>query len=204
MYIIGLTGGIASGKSTITIALRELGAEIINADEISHRIIEPDQPAWQDIAASFGKEVLNEDLSINRAALGAIVFSDPARLQELNHITHPRVMERLRFELDAIRQKNPDAIVVMEIPLLYETHMDRLCNEVWVVWVDRETQIKRLMNRDQINYEDAVKRIDSQMPLDEKAARADRVIDNMLSVEETKVLATRYYIEIKQRDSSIN
>jgi len=200
MYIIGLTGGIASGKSTVSRALREMGAKIIDADEIAHRIIEPDQPAWQDIVASFGREVLNEDLSINRAALGAIVFSDPARLQELNRITHPRVMERLRAELEAINQENADAIVVMEIPLLYETHMDRLCQEVWVVWVDRETQIKRLMDRDHINYAEAVKRIDSQMPLDEKARRADRVIGNMLGFEETKALAARYYKEIMNKN----
>ncbi len=200
MYIIGLTGGIASGKSTVSRTLEELGAKIINADKIAHRIIEPDQPAWQDIIASFGKEVLNEDLSVNRVALGAIVFSDPARLQELNHITHPRVMERLRSELDAIRQEDPDAIVVMEIPLLYETHMDRLCHEVWVVWVDHETQVKRLMDRDNINYEAAIKRIDAQMPLNEKAARADRVVNNMGSKEETIALATKYYIETKHID----
>lgn len=193
MKIIGLTGGIASGKSTVSRALRELGAIIIDADEVAHAIMEPGKPAWEDIAEHFGFDLLNQDHTINREKLGEIVFNNPQRLQELNRITHPRVMEQFKHMLQSIKTQQPDAVVFMEVPLLYETHMERICDEVWVVWVDEETQVQRLMQRDGLSREDALKRIDAQMPLDEKARRADFVIDNRFSIEETIAKATRYY-----------
>jgi len=196
MYIIGLTGGIASGKSTVSRTVAELGARIINTDEIAHQIIEPGEPAWDDIVKYFGEGVLNPDNTINRIKLGAIVFQDPASLQQLNSITHPRVMERMRSDLRRIEEEQPEAVVFMEVPLLYETHMEKLCREVWVVWVDSETQITRLMARDNIGPEDALRRIASQMPLEEKAKRADRVIDNTGSIEETIEITTRYFNDI--------
>lgn len=195
MKIIGLTGGIASGKSTVSRALRELGAFIIDADEVAHAIQEPGKPAWEDIVEHFGSGLLNPDHTINRDKLGAIVFNDPKRLQELNQITHPRIMEQIRLTLQNIKSRQPDAVVFLEVPLLYETHIERICDEVWVVWVDEETEIQRLMNRDGLSREDAIKRIDAQMPLDEKARRADFVIDNRFSIEETIASATRYYNE---------
>lgn len=198
MKIIGLTGGIASGKSTVSRALHDLGAIIIDADEVAHSIIEPGKPAWYDITQLFGRSILNNDASINREKLGEIVFNNPQLLEELNKITHPRVMERFKNDLQAIKTKNPQAVVVMEVPLLYETHMERICDEVWVVWVDRETQINRLTDRDGISREDAIKRIDAQMPLDEKTRRADYVIDNRKDIEETKANATRYFNQILQ------
>ncbi|NLW91727.1 MAG: dephospho-CoA kinase [Syntrophomonadaceae bacterium] len=200
MYIIGLTGGIASGKSTVSRTLAKLGARIIDTDEISHQIIEPGQPAWHDIVEYFGNEVVNPDNSINRVKLGAIVFNDPDSLKKLNSFTHPRVMDRLRADLKAIEDEQANAIVFMEVPLLYETHMEKLCREVWVVWVDSETQIIRLMARDAIDREYALRRIASQMPLEEKAARADRIIDNSGSVEETIEITTRIFNEILQNN----
>lgn len=196
MKIIGLTGGIASGKSTIIKTLQCLGAIIISADQVAHAVIEPDKPAWKDIIQLFGREFLNDDLTINRIKLGALVFSNPEYLQELNKITHPRVMERFQDDLRNIKSRNPDAVVVMEIPLLYEANLDKICDEVWVVWVDRETQIKRLMQREGLDRENAIKRIDAQMSLDEKASRADRVIDNADNIQETIVTATKYFNEI--------
>lgn len=198
MFIVGLTGGIASGKSTVSKTVAGLGARIINTDEISHQIIEPGQPAWDDIVSYFGRDILNPDNSINRVKLGAIVFKDPASLQQLNGFTHPRVMERVRLELRQIEEERPDAIVFMEVPLLYETHMDKMCRQVWVVWVDGETQISRLMTRDHIDREDARRRISSQMPLEEKAKRADKIIDNSGSIEETKAITTRFFNDILQ------
>ena len=196
MKIIGLTGGIASGKSTVSRALQDLGAIIIDADEVAHAIIEPGKPAWEDIVEHFGTEVLNPDQTIDREKLGAIVFNDPARLQVLNQITHPRVGEQFKQMIKNIKSQQSDAVLFIEVPLLYETHMDRICDEVWVVWVDEETQIQRLMKRDGLSREDALKRIDAQMSLDEKARRADVVIDNRFSIEETIETATRYYNNI--------
>ena len=196
MKIIGLTGGIASGKSTVSRALQDLGAIIIDADEVAHAIIEPGKPAWEDIVEHFGTEVLNPDQTIDREKLGAIVFNDPARLQVLNQITHPRVGEQFKQMIKNIKSQQSDAVLFIEVPLLYETHMDRICDEVWVVWVDEETQIQRLMKRDGLSREDALKRIDAQMSLDEKAKRADVVIDNSFSIEETIETATKYYNNI--------
>jgi dephospho-CoA kinase len=198
MKIIGLTGGIASGKSTVTRTLLDLGAIIIDSDELAHNIMKPYKPAWKDIVKIFGTEILNHDETINRDRLGQIVFNDPDKLRELNQITHWRIAERYKEDLRLIRKEKPEAIVVMEIPLLYETHAERICDEVWVVWVDRETQMERLMQRDGISREDAIKRIEAQMDLDEKARLADVVIDNRHSIEETNETATKNYIERMQ------
>ncbi|MEQ8174905.1 MAG: dephospho-CoA kinase [Syntrophomonadaceae bacterium] len=198
MKTIGLTGGIASGKSTVAKALGVLGALVINADTMAHEIMLPETPAWVDVVKHFGEQVLNEDRTINRTVLGQIVFNQPEQLKLLNQIVHPRIVERFQNDLDEIRNDKPEAIVVMEVALLYESHMDRLCDEVWVVWVDRETQICRLMAREGISREDALKRIAAQMPLDEKARRADRVLDNSHSIEEAVAVATKYYKEISQ------
>ncbi len=196
MKIIGLTGGIASGKSTVSRALRELGAIVIDADEVAHTIMEPGKPAWEDIIEHFGSGVLNADQTIDREKLGAIVFNNPERLQVLNQITHPRVGEQFKQIITTLRAEKSDAVLFIEVPLLYETHMERICEEVLVVWVDEETQIQRLMKRDGLSREDALKRIDAQMSLDEKARRADFVIDNRYSIEETIASATKYYNNI--------
>jgi len=199
MKIIGLTGGIASGKSTVARTLRELGATVIDADEIAHSVIEPGKPAWEDIVKKFGSHILKPDQTIDREKLGAIVFNDPELLQELNQITHPRVAEQLKHIITTMHIEQSHAILFLEVPLLYETHLERICDEVWVVWVDEETQIQRLMKRDNLSREDAIKRIDAQMSLDEKARRADVVIDNRSSLEETIAKATKYYNEILSR-----
>jgi len=199
MKIIGLTGGIASGKSTVARTLRELGATVIDADEIAHSVIEPGKPAWEDIVKKFGSHILKPDQTIDREKLGAIVFNDPELLQELNQITHPRVAEQLKHIITTMRIEQSHAILFLEVPLLYETHLERICDEVWVVWVDEETQIQRLMKRDNLSREDAIKRIDAQMSLDEKARRADVVIENRSSLEETIAKATKYYNEILSR-----
>ena len=178
MKIIGLTGGIASGKSTAARILRSMGAVTIDSDQIARRVVEPGKPAWKDIVEYFGQEILNQDSSLNRIKLGLHVFSDPGKLRKLNEITHPRIIEAIREELQRIKSRSPQSVVVLEVPLLYETNMDSLCDAVWVVWVDRATQIDRLMARDGISREEAVKRIDSQLSLDEKAQRADIVINN--------------------------
>jgi dephospho-CoA kinase len=194
--IIGLTGGIATGKSIVASVFRELGAIILDADVIARLVVLPHQPAWEDSVEFFGPQVVNEDESLNRAKIGEIVYNNPDSLKELNRITHPRIMQYYKDEMRRIKLEQPDAIVILEVPLLYETNMDKLCQQVVVVCVDRETQIKRLMERDKMSYEDAVRRINAQMPMDEKVRRADFVIDNRGSMEETKEKATKYYKEI--------
>jgi dephospho-CoA kinase len=199
MKVIGLTGGIASGKSIVASVFKELGAIIIDADQIARQVVLPHQPAWKDIVEYFGPEVVNEDKSLNRAKIGDIVYNDPDSLKKLNYFTHPRIVQHYKDELRRIKTEQPDAIVILEVPLLYETNMDKLCQQVVVVWVDRETQIKRLMKRDKMSYEDAVRRVDAQIPLEEKVQLADFVIDNRGSIVETKEKATRYYNETLAR-----
>jgi dephospho-CoA kinase len=196
MMVIGLTGGIASGKSTVAKTLAELGALIIDGDETAHHLMEPDQAAWKEIVQAFGREILNPDMTINRQKLGAIVFEDDVRLEVLNRISHPLILESFKNQILQIKNSQPEAVVIMDVPLLYEAHMDQLCDQVWVVWVDRETQIKRLMERNNFAREEVLKRIESQMDLDEKAKRADVVIDNSNSFEDTISAVTRYFNDI--------
>jgi len=196
MKVIGLTGGIASGKSTVTKTLADLGALIIDGDQTAHRLMEPHQAAWEDIVKSFGREILNSDMTIDRIKLGAIVFNEPEQMELLNKITRPRIIESLQNNLLELRQTQPEAILVMDIPLLYEANMVELCDQVWVVWIPREIQIKRLMERNGYTQEESIKRIESQMSLDEKARQADVVIDNSGSVEETIRFVTRYFLDI--------
>ncbi len=199
MKVIGLTGGIASGKSTVSKALEKLGAVRIDTDQLAHQAIEPDKPAWEDIVETYGQGVLNVDRTINRRKLGEIVFDNPVMLIKLNHITHKRIKESINESLHNARVNHPDAIVILEVPLLYETNLDKICDEVWVVYVERETQIRRLMEKEGFNRENAVKRIDSQMLLEEKVRRADLVIDNNGEIEETIATATKYYNDIIQK-----
>ncbi len=178
MKIIGLTGGIASGKSTASRTLRELGCIIIDADEVARYTVEPGRPAWREIVEFFGPDILNSDKTINREKLGLIVFAHPDYLKKLNELTHPLIMDEIRRRLKQAGREHPTGVLVLEVPLLYETNMQVLCDMVWVVWVDLETQVTRLMHRDGISREDALRRIQSQMPLDEKAQRADLIICN--------------------------
>lgn len=196
MMIIGLTGGIASGKSTVSQKLADLGAIIIDGDKIAHKIMEPGWPAYAEVVNEFGNDILNPDLSIDRTKLGAIVFEDPARMRALNRIVRPHIYEAIDKEIETKRLAHPKAVLVLDIPLLFEARLDLIADQVWVVWVDRETQISRLMGRNSLTRDDAIRRIDSQMPLDEKARRAHLVIDNNGSMDDTLRLATKYYLDI--------
>ncbi len=198
LYIVGITGGIASGKSTVARQLRSLGMMVIDADELARQVVEPGQPAWQDIVDSFGPQYLKEDQTIDRLRLGEFVFSNPEQLKKLNSLTHPHVMNEFKNRIREIATAHPEAVIGLEVPLLYETNMDKMCDQVWVVWVDHETQLQRLMARDGLDREDAEKRIAAQMPLDEKARLAQVVIDNRYSLEHTQRQVARYFQEIKQ------
>jgi len=170
-----------------------LGAFIIEVDKTAHLIMEPDQPAWKELVDFFGAEILTSDHTISRPILGKIVFNHPERMKKLNEITHPRVKEYLEKQMLELRQAHPSAVIILEVPLLYEAGMDQMCTQVWVVWVDNKTQISRLMYRDGITSEEAKRKIASQMSLDEKARRADFVIDNTGTKESSIKLATDFY-----------
>ncbi|NPV28422.1 MAG: dephospho-CoA kinase [Firmicutes bacterium] len=196
MRVIGLTGGIASGKSLVSRLLRELGALVIDADQIAREVVEPGKPAYHSILREFGNQVLNPDGSLNRQALGRLVFSDPRKLERLNQITHPLIIAEIQKLLKSYRLLFPEKAVVLDAPLLYEAGLESIVDEVWVVYVDYPTQLQRLMERDGLTREEARRRIEAQLPLEEKVKRADRVIDNRGTPEETALQVRKFWNEI--------
>lgn len=197
MKVIGLTGGIASGKSTVTEYLRELGAVIIDADILARKIVEPGQPAWKEIIEYFGPEVMGGDGQIDRVRLGQMVFSDAKKREALNRMTHPRVIEKTRELLEEARARDPEAVVVVVAPLLIEAGMVPLVNEVWLVTLDTEAQLNRLMRRDELDRSQAQGRVASQMSLSEKRKYAAKIIDNQGSPEETRAQVDKYWTALK-------
>lgn len=180
MKVIGLTGGIASGKTTVARMLEAHGGAIIDADVAAREVVEPGEPALSEIAEAFGPEVIGAEGRLNRPALAAIVFNDEAARQRLNGIVHPRVRQRMLSQLEALRrQPSPPRFAVLVVPLLLESGHDWSIDQVWVVAIPEEVQMERLMRRDQLEHEAAQARIRSQMPLSEKLKRADQVIENL-------------------------
>lgn len=184
--VIGLTGGIACGKSTIARILKRMGAVVIDADREAKRLIRPGGSSWNRLVKEFGREILNPDQSINRRRLGNMVFGNEQLLAKLNSIIHPGVMEQIAEMITAYKSEGNWPAIILDAPLLYESGAEKLVDVVWVAAVDRKTQIDRLINRDKMDYEHALARIDAQMPLEEKAARADAVINNMGTRRETR------------------
>jgi len=184
MRILGLTGGIGSGKSMVAQMFAQLGAAVVDADQLAREVVEPGQPALQEIAATFGPEVLLPDGRLDRPRLAAIIFADPAERAKLDAITHPRIRARMDEEIEA-RRSGPGVLLV-DIPLLYENDRVDTVEKVIVVWVDPPTQLRRLRQRGGLSAEAARQRISAQMPLDAKRARADHVIDNSGELEETR------------------
>lgn len=182
--LLGLTGSIATGKSTAARLLAEAGVPVIDADLLARRVVEPGRPALREIAAAFGEAMIRADGSLDRPALGARIFGDEDARAHLNAIVHPRVEEEARREMSAIWDRDPDALVVYDVPLLFEGGMADRFDAVLVVYTSGAEQLRRLMARDRISEEDARTRIRSQMDIEEKASRADFVIDNMGSVED--------------------
>jgi dephospho-CoA kinase len=181
MILVGLTGGVATGKSTVAKMFKQCGAIVIDADELAHEVVKPGKPAWREIVAFFGKTVLNQDRSLNRQALGSIVFRNPKKLRQLERIIHPRVArEQARLTKQAARA-DPTAVVIYDVPLLFEAGIDTRVDKTLVVTADRETQLARLKKRNGLSRVEAIRRIRSQMPLSKKVRLADIVIDGTLS-----------------------
>ena len=196
MLLVGLTGGIASGKSLVSKYLRELGAYIIDYDLISRAVVEPGLPAWQDIVNYFGKEILQEDQKLDRTKLGKIVFNDEAKRKKWESYIHPRLCDEVQRQEGAVIEADTDAVIAHDVPLLFETGMDKRMGKTIVVYTSEENQLKRLMARDGMSEADARSRIRAQFPLAEKVKRANFVIDNNGSMEETKRQVQELYREL--------
>ncbi|MBO8156448.1 MAG: dephospho-CoA kinase [Bacillaceae bacterium] len=182
--VIGLTGSIASGKSTVARMFQDLDIPVVDADQISREVVEPGETAYQEIVETFGKEVLHDDGSLNRKKLGAIVFQDENKRQMLNAIVHPQVRKKMLERRDTYVAEQKKA-VVLDIPLLFESKLTHFVEKTVVVYVDPEVQLERLMNRDNLTEDEALQRMNAQIPITEKAKMADAVIDNNGSIEES-------------------
>ena len=198
MLIVGLTGGVASGKTAVSQILKEEGAYIINADQIARELVLPHKPAWSELIRAFGQEILQEDGSIQRKKLADKVFADPKQRKFLNQILHPRIKEEMDRRAKEIGEKDPEAIVVIDAPLIIELGDHREMDKLIVVTSTQPQQIERLKDRDGTNPEEALRIVSSQMPLKEKLKFADYVIRNEGSMEETKKRAKEVYQELKK------
>lgn len=177
MKLIGLTGGIASGKSTVAQILRDRGYIVLSADVIAREVVEPGEAAYQGIVEAFGEGVLHEDGTLDRAALGAIVFADPSQRKRLDGITHPIIAQRAAEQIAAHAEAG-HSYLFYEVPLLFETNMQGMFHEVVLVALPPELQRRRLESREGLSPEEAQQRIQSQMPLEKKLALAKHVIEN--------------------------
>jgi dephospho-CoA kinase len=187
--VIGLTGGIGAGKTSVSQQLREWDAHVIDADSVGHRVIAPDGEAYKEVVAAFGEEILENDGTIDRRRLGAIVFGDPDRLKALNAISHPRMAERMAREIAELKARHQEALpplIVLDAAILFEAGWDAMCDETWAVVARAEVAVERLMARDGLGREEADARLNAQMSNEERTARADRVIHNESSLEELR------------------
>ena len=201
MILVGLTGGIATGKSTVAGMFKRCGATVIDADALAREVVQPGKPAWREIVGTFGKTVLNSDHTLNRQTLGVRVFGHPAKLRRLERIIHPRVArEQIRLTKQAARN-DPKAVAIYDVPLLFEAGIDTRVDTTIVVTADRETQIARLKKRNGLSRTDAIRRIKSQMPLQKKCLLADVQIDGTKRLNQLQVEVRSYYRHFLRRAS---
>jgi dephospho-CoA kinase len=191
--LAGLTGGIATGKSTVSNMLRRLGAEIIDADLLARQVVEPGQPAWREIVEEFGRDVLSTDGTLDRTKLGGIVFADPERRKRLEAITHPAIRARVRERVDELAARGFAGIVFYDAAILIEALGHQDMDRIVVVMTDEATQVARLRGRDGTDDGQGRRKIASQMPLAEKVKLADYVIDNSSDREATAEQVRRVY-----------
>ena len=198
MLKVGLTGSIAVGKSHVLSVLGELGCVTFDADKIAHSVMEPGREAYRDIVREFGPLVLAEDRAIDRVKLGAIVFADAERRKRLNEIVHPRVIEEQNRMIGEAERADPLGIAVVDAALMIESGGYKRFDKLIVVYCDRETQIKRLMGRNQITREDAERRVAAQMSSEEKRRYADYEINTAGTMEQTRQRVTEVYNELRR------
>ena len=197
MYLVGLTGGIASGKSTAAARLVEHGAELIDADQIAREVVEPGKPTWKKIVEHFGNEVLDEDGFIDRVALGSAVFDSPAKRTVLNELTHPPVIAEIAERLELLQTF--DGVVVVDVPLLVEANVERGYEAIVVIAAKPETQLRRLVELRGLTPDQAQQRIDAQAPLEEKLAVATHVVWNEGTVAELHAAVDEVAEDLRRR-----
>lgn len=185
MLRIGLTGGISSGKSTVSNMLKARGIPIIDADHIARDVVEPGEPALKKIISVFGSTIIKENGILNRKKLGNIIFSDESLRYKLNSIMHPAIRAKM-LSLAAYYEEQREKVIVLDIPLLIESELMGMVDKILLVYVDPDTQLERLMKRDQLSIDTAKLRINSQMPLEDKKQYADEIINNSLNLESTE------------------
>jgi dephospho-CoA kinase len=198
MASFGLTGSIGSGKSVVAGMFRELGAKVIDADRLGHEELRAGTRTHREIVARFGPQVLDSAGEIDRRRLGEVVFSDPAKRAELNAIIHPAIMARRKELLAAYHDEDRGAVVISDAALIYEGHIESYFLKIIVAWCRPEQQLERLMAKTGLSREEAERRINAQMPGDEKRRRADYVIDCSGTMEETRRQVEALYPELKR------
>jgi dephospho-CoA kinase len=192
MKVIGLTGGIGSGKSTVSQFLKELGVVIIDADKVGHEVFEPDTDAWREVVAAFGLEIVKPDGDIDRKKLGKIVFGEPKALARLNKIMHPRIYAQVKAKVEEYRRRGVK-VVALEVPLLVEADWASLVNEVWVTVAPESTVVRRLKEKGGLSEPEILARIRSQLPSAERIKHADVVIDTDCDLAELKEKVKRLW-----------
>ncbi|GAB6908600.1 dephospho-CoA kinase [Desulfosarcina cetonica] len=206
MIIAGLTGGIASGKSTVSRIFRDAGAIIIDADKIARDVVRIGAPAYREIVRVFGDTVLLPDGTINRKYLGDIIFNAPAKKARLDAIVHPHVYQEIQTQIGHATKTAPDAVVILDIPLLFETRTEIPLAEVILVYVPEALQVERLIRRDEIDAPAAMARIHAQMPIEKKRRLATVIIDNSGDLEETRrqTLAVFKRLDRRREDRGVS
>jgi dephospho-CoA kinase len=196
MLVVGLTGGIASGKSTVSRYLQEVGIPVICADELAREAVKPGSPGLEEIRRVFGDEVVDKDGNLDRKAVGRIVFGDESKRKVLESIIHPRVAEE-KDRIMTVLEEQGNSMVVVDVALLYETGWQRHFDLVIVVYVPKDTQEERLMSRDRISREAAASRIGAQLPIQKKKEMADRIVDNTGDLAHTYAQVERLLEELR-------
>jgi dephospho-CoA kinase len=202
MHVIGLTGGIGTGKSTVAQFLEEQGATVISADLVGHEVYTPGRPSYHELIEAFGPRVVAPDGSIDRKRLGSIVFADPKELAKLNAIVHPRMKGMMRERLQEMERDGLD-VAVIEAAILLEAGWDDLTDEIWVTVAPPETAAHRVAERSRLPLEQVLERIRSQMTNEERTKRADIVIDTSGDMESTRRQAAEQWADLKRRLSTI-
>ena len=197
MLIVALTGGIATGKSIVASTLQSLGCYVHYADQIAHQLMEPGRPTWKKIVSRFGQEILNPDKTINRKKLGVLIFTDEKKRNFINQLIHPLVFEEKKEIIDKLEKDGHHEIFVSEAALTIEAGFAEFFDKIIVVFCREEIQIKRLMERDNINREEALKKIASQIPTEEKIKSADYAIDSSGAVQSTVEQTEKVFLSLK-------